>query len=216
MSEKAEESSEAEGHEHYETEYCEEEEYYVKAFKRLDETGKNTWNWAAFFFGPAWMAYRKMYLYAFLFVVIRGVFEFRASSLFAFNIYGNFSSLHLLENEHQGLYLSISVFSWLACSILMGYFGNALYYNAVKKKIRKGYHLLRKYRPTSILSALCVVYSPFICFADWISRRSQLKTSVESKVNEKTVRAYLNPNKENHLSVKIANVLICLWLVLQK
>lgn len=39
-------------------------EYYEKAFSRLEETGKHTWNWAAFFGGITWMLYRKMYLYA--------------------------------------------------------------------------------------------------------------------------------------------------------
>ena len=57
------------------------------------------------------------------------------------------------------------------------------------------------------------LFFPFICFADWISRKSQLKTEVESEVNEKTIRAYLNPNKENHISVRIANVLVCLLLI---
>lgn len=64
--------------------------------------------------------------------------------------------------------------------------------------------MLDQYRPTSISS---IGFWPFICFADWISRRSQLKTKIEEKVNEETVQAYLNPNKKNHISVKIANFL---------
>lgn len=190
-----------------------EEEYYIKAFKRLDERGKHTWNWAACIFGSAWMAYRKMYLYAFLFFIICGVFNYCTFSLIAFNVYGNFLPFNLLENEHPRLYLFAEVCCWIIGRIFTGYFGNALYYSAVKKKIQKGYHLLQKYRPTSIPSALIVIYSPFICFADWISRKSQLKTEVKSEINEETVRACLNPNKENHIAVKIAGIFAYLILI---
>ena len=98
---------------------------------------------------------------------------------------------------------------WILESIFTGYFGNYLYYNVVKKRIRKGYHLLPKYRPTSI-SSLAFGFL-FVCPADWIAHGCQLKNYVEDKVNEETVRAYLNPNKKIHISVKIANVLS--WLV---
>ena len=38
--------------------------YYVDKFNHMKLQGKLTsWNWAAFFFGPIWMIYRKMYLY---------------------------------------------------------------------------------------------------------------------------------------------------------
>ncbi len=213
MSEKIEESCETEDSERCEVECDDEVEYYIKAFKRLDKTGKHTWNWAAFLFRSAWMAYRKMYLYALSFAFIFGIFEYCAFSLVAFNVYGSFSSLHRLETEHQVLYLVVKFCCWIIEGIFTGYFGNALYYSVIKKKIRKGYHLLKKYLPTSIPSALAAVYSPFICFADWISRKSQLKTEVESEVNEETVRACLNPNKENHIAVKIANVLVCILMI---
>jgi hypothetical protein len=213
MSEKVEESCETEDRECYEVECDDEVEYYVKAFKRLDETGKHTWNWAACIFGSAWMAYRKMYLYALSFVIIIVVFRLCAFSLISFSMYGNFLLPNLFKDQHPILYQSIFVCSWGICCVFTGYFGNALYYRAIKKKIRKGYHLLREYCPISILSWLCVFYSPLICFADWISRKSQLKTEVESEVNEETIRAYLNPNKKNHIAVKIANILVCLLLI---
>ena len=68
--------SEETNEENFEEEcYETEEQYYEKAFKQLDETGKHTWNWAACIFGCAWMAYRKMYLYALFFVLTIGVFR---------------------------------------------------------------------------------------------------------------------------------------------
>ena len=45
-------------------------EYYEKAFSRLEETGKHTWNWAAFFGGITWLLYRKTYLYAIAFTIM--------------------------------------------------------------------------------------------------------------------------------------------------
>ena len=44
-----------------------------------------------------------------------------------------------------------------------------------------------------------------------MSRKFQLKTEVKSEVNEETIRAYLNPNKKDHIVNKIANVLA--WFV---
>ena len=212
MSKKAEKSCKTEDRGRYEAEHLEsEEEYYIKAFKRLDKTGKHTWNWAAFLFGSAWMAYRKMYLYALFFTLISKVFERCALLYLSFNVYGNLSSFRLLEDEHTGLYLSVLICTELVSGLFTGYFGNALYYRIVKKKIQKGYHLLQKYCPTSVPSIFCW---PFICFADWISRKLQQKTKVKGEINEETIRAYLDPDKENHLSVKIANVLGCLIFII--
>lgn len=37
--------------------------YYLPRFRRMSRNGKNlSWNWAAFFFGPLWLLYRKMYV----------------------------------------------------------------------------------------------------------------------------------------------------------
>ena len=41
------------------------ENFYKRKFKKMDETGKSvSWNWAAFFMGIYWMVYRKMYFKA--------------------------------------------------------------------------------------------------------------------------------------------------------
>lgn len=37
--------------------------YYLFSFDQIEKTGNwLSWNWSAFFFGPAWLLYRKMYL----------------------------------------------------------------------------------------------------------------------------------------------------------
>lgn len=191
--------------------YVSEEQYYERAFARLKETGKHTWNWAAFFFGSGWMAYRKMYLYSLFFSIATKFFIYCIHSLFSFSIYGKFLSLRLLQDDHPYIWLSVEICSCIIVNTFVGYFGNALYYNTIRNKIKKGYHLLYKYSPVSIPSFL---WWPFICFADWISRKSQLRTKVESEVNEETVQAYLNPNREDHLANKIANVLACVTFVI--
>ena len=42
-------------------------DYYVPRFKEFKETKRpNSWNWAAFWLGPYWLIYRKMYLFGYL------------------------------------------------------------------------------------------------------------------------------------------------------
>ena len=204
MSKKTNEPCKVEDSDYHEVEQFESEGeyYYIKAFKRLDKTGKHTWNWAAFLFGSQWMLYRKMYLYSCLFLVISVMLSPLPIIL----------SKHLLliKSESDDI-LSIMIFFWFIPNVLLGYFGNAVYYKAIEKRIQKGYHLLDKYCPTSIPSILSGVT---ICFADWIARKCQLKTDVKSEFNEETVRAYLNPNKKIHIAVKIANVLVCFFFLI--
>ena len=47
------------------------ENFYKRKFKKMDETGKSvSWNWAAFFMGIYWMLYRKMYFKAGAFLLL--------------------------------------------------------------------------------------------------------------------------------------------------
>lgn len=46
-------------------------EYYRRKWDTADHDERNTswnWNWAAFFLGLGWIAYRKMYLYSFIYI----------------------------------------------------------------------------------------------------------------------------------------------------
>ena len=47
------------------------ENFYKRKFKKMDDTGKSvSWNWAAFFMGIYWMVYRKMYFKAGAFLLL--------------------------------------------------------------------------------------------------------------------------------------------------
>ncbi len=91
-------------------------DYYLPKFEVFERTGSAvSWNWAAFGFGIFWMVYRKMYLYAFLAMLLMfflNVIEvsLRLSSLLSF---------------------FLSLWLWIG----FGMFGNYLYYLHVKKKV---------------------------------------------------------------------------------
>ena len=190
MSERDNEFCEVESREYYEKALNKNVEYYTEAFKRLDETEKNTWNWAAFFFGSSWLFYRKMYLCGFIiFMIERFIVRFMSDNNMIFPL-----------------------FVFLGLRLLWGYFGNAWYYDVVKARIGKGYHLLDKYSPTSFTSGISSFLGFLVCWADQISLKKQLKTETEYKVNEETIRAYLNSARENPGIVKAANIIIWLFL----
>ncbi len=112
-------------------------------------------------------------------------------------------------NIPQG-FLVVPILLFLGERIGLGYYGNALYCWTVKKRINKGYHLLEKYRPTSIVA---IIFPFFIWIADIISHELQFVKFIGNEANAETIHAYLNPNKRNHWAVKTANVsIVVLWI----
>ncbi|MBO6056171.1 MAG: DUF2628 domain-containing protein [Alphaproteobacteria bacterium] len=178
-------------------------EYYEKAFDRLEKTGKHTWNWAAFLWGFSWMRYRKIYLSEIAFCFIYWI-------LCLALLIGLVSSAYETESTPWG-FLTLLISLSLGKKICLGYFGNALYYWTVKKRISWGYHLLEKYRPTSIAA---IFFSFILWIADAFSHETQLDKLDKSEVNAETIHAYLNPNKKNHWMVKISWVLACVFYIL--
>ena len=177
-------------------------QYYEKAFERLEKENKHTWNWAACLFSGGWLLYRKMYLYTFIYLLINAI-----------------CSLLLLGKDFKSLGMTEIIICMLLQMFIMcgfGYFGNRIYYHAVKKRISKGYHLLERYKPTSVLSAVFSLSAVFICFADFVSRKLQLKHIVEkdTNINIDSIRAYLNPSRKNHWAVNIVNVICFLLLII--
>ncbi|MBQ3565497.1 MAG: DUF2628 domain-containing protein [Alphaproteobacteria bacterium] len=104
------------------------EDYYVEAFHKLEKENENSWNFGAAIGGTAWLIYRKMYAYAFLFTLL-DIF-----TIFMMNMVAgeNFGHVYFL------IAFPIRVF-------VFGHYGNRVYYEIVKEKISKGYHLLEKY-----------------------------------------------------------------------
>jgi hypothetical protein len=48
--------------------------YYAVKWNRIDATGsRSSWNWSAFFAGPIWLAYRKMYGFAYGWVIVNTI-----------------------------------------------------------------------------------------------------------------------------------------------
>ncbi len=46
-------------------------DYYIAKWKLMSASGsKISWNWPAFLFTANWLGYRKMYLYAFIYIVL--------------------------------------------------------------------------------------------------------------------------------------------------
>ncbi len=46
-------------------------DYYIAKWKKMAaKDSKVSWNWAAFLAGALWMGYRKMYLYAFIYMLL--------------------------------------------------------------------------------------------------------------------------------------------------
>lgn len=132
-------------------------DYYIEAFRKLENEKKHSWNWAAAIFGTTWLIYRKMYLYAFLFLLL---------DIFAVFIVYSATS----EKIGSDYFVDRSTFELIYCGIIgtisilfFGRYGNSLYYKIIKKKVAKGYHLLDEYHSYSIsVIAMAIIVS--ICF----------------------------------------------------
>ena len=188
------------------------EEYYREAFRKLDK-GIDSWNWGSFFMGWAWAAYRKAYalsLKIILVLVLLGILE--GVILFANSDISNIWSRTI----------AMLIANQLIYMCFMGYFGNRLYYNSLKKKIPLGYHVSDNFYPiapvflflgvNSFLAGLAgtAFISLFIFYR--IDRSAKLKYIQEhgfSKedliVNEENIRRYLNSSKEASFKHKIAS-----------
>lgn len=116
-------------------------EYYLPRFRRMARNGSSaSWNWAAFFFGPLWLLYRKMYGLGAIVMILEllqtAITEIAYKSL-GLNLTDEMTSTELLSlvesaiGKPSNMYflLSISLFSaiMLMVSIVLALFGNRLY-----------------------------------------------------------------------------------------
>lgn len=93
-------------------------EYFDRKWKTAAlKKSKQSWNWAAFFLPLPWIAYRKMYLYCWIFIGILGV---EALAEYAFG------SSDTLSNVIT-----------FAIAVTFGWQGNSLYKFHVQKKVKE-------------------------------------------------------------------------------
>ena len=123
-------------------------EYYQQAFDRLEKENKTTFNFAAAFYWPAWLVFRKMYGWALLFILVCG---------------GVTMSLNAFCQNSRMANL-ISIIFQLVMFIGFGFFGNSLYYKHVKSKIAKGYAEITNYNSINPVWGIVVfgVVVPFL------------------------------------------------------
>ncbi|GHT95061.1 hypothetical protein FACS1894122_12270 [Alphaproteobacteria bacterium] len=155
------------------------DEYYLTAFKNLENSGRNTWNWAAFFGGFLWFGYRKMFINCMLFLFCDVIF-------FAFCL--AFSLLCALcqfgERFPPEIFCSYMILGCAIFRVPLGVFSNKIYYDRVKKNIREDH-----------ASLYSTIHAPFI----WIRDRFLLRNTREKCTyppfdfdsNEENIRAEL-------------------------
>ncbi|NPA54494.1 MAG: DUF2628 domain-containing protein [Aquificae bacterium] len=123
-------------------------DYYIAKWRLMATSGsKTSWNWAAFFFTANWMGYRKMYLYAFIYIVL------------------NIATLVPI----------IGLVLWILLWVGVGVYGNYLYGQKTYEslvKLRNEYpneeifkQMLVKHGGTSVFGVILVILMGFIIYA---------------------------------------------------
>ncbi|MCX7760140.1 MAG: DUF2628 domain-containing protein [Hydrogenothermaceae bacterium] len=93
-------------------------DYYIQKWEEIESGGnKISWNWSAFFFGLFWLGYRKMYPHAFGLMIFSLILQY----------------IQKIMNTDP----VIVALTNLSISIVLGMFGNYLYYEYTKSKIQE-------------------------------------------------------------------------------
>ena len=117
--------------------------YYLKEFKKVEQK-QFSWNWSAFLFGPAWLAYRKMPGYCLvsaliMIAIILGIYDPLILSV---------DCKDFMSSPRLYVFLMVM----LIYTVLHGIFGNSLYLKYLKKKKRSS-------QPVApIFGSLCLFY----------------------------------------------------------
>lgn len=172
--------------------------YYENNFELLEKGEKESFNWAAFFGGPAYWAYRKMYGMALALIIFNHV----CIVLLLIVGKGPERFIGLFE---LGISLGVLFFYiWLASR------ANAMYYSFVKKQVEKGYSGLEKFSPTAGLlfwlvyidnrvTLLAVIGICAYAIADYRANPFIKKTNNRKKfeVTAKQIKRYLRGTEED-------------------
>ncbi len=101
-------------------------DYYKARFEKFAGGGGSIgWHWPAFFFTSAWLLYRKMWLYALLYI-----FVIPFATGFIAGMIAAFTNPLLITPVYYGVYLFYGF-------VLMPMFANRLYFGHVKSKVDK-------------------------------------------------------------------------------
>ena len=96
--------------------------YYARKWADSERRGHVlSWNWAAFFLGLFWMAYRKMYVYCAVFIGVVATFT------------GTIFALQLPQEQMQ----EVLQVAQIVFALFFGLFGNHLYKMHAQQKLRK-------------------------------------------------------------------------------
>lgn len=126
-------------------------DYYLPRFRRMARNGSSaSWNWAAFFFGPLWLLYRKMYAWGAIVMILELLqtavtqISYKALGLVVTEEMTYAEAYALVQSaisKPSSLYflLSISLFSviMLVISIGLAVFGNRLYRDHCRRTITR-------------------------------------------------------------------------------
>lgn len=123
---------------------------YLPRFKRLNEKGKSSWNWAAFLFPHAWFFYRKMYLPGILFFILSALSSALSSAYYLLvNTFPNEAVattndmlMYMLEHfdtlNKLPIYISAAgLVIGIIIRIIAGFTGDRIYRSNVLEGIRK-------------------------------------------------------------------------------
>ncbi len=124
-------------------------DYYLPRFRRLGNGGRASWNWAAFWLGPFWLLYRKMYGYGVALLVLQLIES--AMTYVAYGALGINSAtspekmieilMSSMMSSNSMIYfgLSISLISAImtVIKVMLGLFGNKLYLMHCTKTVRR-------------------------------------------------------------------------------
>ncbi|MGL4848300.1 MAG: DUF2628 domain-containing protein [Clostridium sp.] len=99
-------------------------DYYHSVFNKHKESDNFvSWNWCSFLFTPFWLLYRKLYIWFLIFFIAEFVLD---SFSFMFPFIGSILRIGLM--------------------VLFGLFGNSMYLNSAKHRIRKINNSLQSYK----------------------------------------------------------------------
>lgn len=128
--------------------------YYIPRFHRLKEGRMFQWNWAAFFFAPYWLLFRKQYLPG----AIVSLMYLTMDTMMNLIIY--WSGAPALGTVNQAVYAVESagystpffllLLGMIALHLLMGFFGNRIYMEGALRRTRR----VRDQHPENLSFAL--------------------------------------------------------------